>query len=60
MIEKLSENVYAETGVRGCNHSFVSTTEGVVMIDTPQIPTDSVKWRDEIAKFGPVRYIINT
>jgi cyclase len=60
MIEQISENVYAETGIRGCNHSFVITTEGVVMIDTPQYPTDAVKWRDEIAKFGPVRYIINT
>ncbi len=60
MIEKLSDNVYVETGVRGCNHSFVITTDGVVMIDTPQYPTDSVKWREEIAKFGPVRYIINT
>jgi cyclase len=60
MIEKLSNNIYAETGVRGCNHSFVVTSEGIVMIDTPQLPTDAVKWREEIAKFGSVRYIINT
>ncbi|MFC1864301.1 MBL fold metallo-hydrolase, partial [Chloroflexota bacterium] len=31
-----------------------------VMIDTPQIPTDAIRWRDEIAKYGPVRYVINT
>jgi cyclase len=36
------------------------TGEGVVMIDTPQLPVDAVKWRDEIAKYGPVRYLINT
>ncbi len=60
MIEKLSNNVYAETGVRGCNHSFVVTSEGIVMIDTPQFPTDAVKWQEEITKFGSVRYIINT
>ena len=30
------------------------------MIDTPQFPSDAVKWRQEIAKFGPVLYIINT
>lgn len=60
MIEKISSQVYAEVGVRGCNHSFVVTSEGVVMIDTPQLPTDAVKWRQEIAKFGPVLYIINT
>lgn len=30
------------------------------MIDTPMLPADAVKWRDEIAKFGPVRYLINS
>jgi cyclase len=59
-MEKVTENVYAETGFRGCNPGFVVTSEGVVMIDTPQMPTDAVKWRDEIAKYGQVRYLINT
>ncbi len=59
-MQKITDNVYAETGVRGCNHGFVVTKEGVVMIDTPQIPTDAVRWRDEIAKHGTVRYVINT
>ncbi len=30
------------------------------MIDTPQMPTDAIKWRDEISKPGVVRYLINT
>ena len=60
MIEKISQNVYAEIGVRGCNHSFVVTSEGVVMIDTPQFPSDALKWDREIMKFGHVIYIINT
>jgi len=30
------------------------------MIDTPQLPTDAIRWRDEIAKHGSVRYLINT
>ena len=59
-MQKISDNVYAETGFRGCNPGFVVTREGVVMIDTPQVPTDAIKWRDEIAKHGPVRYLINT
>ncbi len=59
-MQKITKNVYAETGFRGCNPGFVVTSEGVVMIDTPQMPTDAIKWRDEIAKFGPVRYLINT
>ena len=60
MMQKISENVYAETGFQGCNPGFVVTEEGVVMIDTPQMPADAIKWRDEIAKYGPVRYLINT
>ena len=59
MIQQISVNVHVETGVRGCNHSFVVTSEGVVMIDTPQFPADALKWREEIARFGPVLYIIN-
>ncbi|MFH1381489.1 MAG: MBL fold metallo-hydrolase [Chloroflexota bacterium] len=60
MMEKVTKNVYAETGFRGCNPGFVVTTEGVVMIDTPQMPADAVKWREEIAKYGPVVYVINS
>jgi len=59
-MQKVTENVYAETGFRGCNPGFVVTSEGVVMIDTPQLPVDAVKWREEIAKHGPVRYIMIT
>ena len=59
-MQKISDNVYVETKWRGCNIGFVVTRAGVVMIDTPQIPTDAIKWRDEIAKHGRVRYLINT
>ncbi len=59
-MQKISDNVYAETGFQGCNPGFVVTSDGVVMIDTPQMPADAVRWRDEIAKHGPVRYLINT
>ncbi len=59
-MQKISNNVYAETGFRGCNPGFVVTREGVVMIDTPQMPADAIAWREEIAKHGPIRYIINT
>jgi cyclase len=59
-MQKITDHVFAETGFRGCNAGFVVTEEGVVMIDTPQIPRDAVKWRDEIARHGPVRYVINT
>lgn len=59
-MQKIAKNVYAETGIRGCNPGFVVTSDGVVMIDTPQMPTDAVKWRETIAKFGPIRFLINS
>ncbi|MDD5190160.1 MAG: MBL fold metallo-hydrolase [Dehalococcoidales bacterium] len=59
-MKKIAKNVYAETNYRGCNPGFVVTSAGVVMIDTPQMPTDAVKWREIIAKHGSVKYVINT
>ncbi|UCB42696.1 MAG: MBL fold metallo-hydrolase [Dehalococcoidales bacterium] len=59
-MQKVTGNVYAETELAGCNPGFVVTSEGVVMIDTPQMPADAIKWRDEIVKHGPVRYIMIT
>ena len=59
-MQKITDNVYVETEYRGCNPGFVVTKEGVVMINTPMIPTDATRWCDEIAKYGPVRYLINT
>lgn len=58
-MQKITDNVYVETGFNGCNVSFVVTKEGVVMIETPMVPTEAIQWRDEIAKHGKVRYIIN-
>jgi len=57
-MRKITRNVYAEIGFRGCNPGFVATSDGVVMIDTPQMPLDAAQWRDEIAQHGPVRYVI--
>lgn len=59
-MEKVTENVFAETKLRGCNPGFVVTSDGVVVIDTPQLPTYAVKMREEAEKHGPIRYLINT
>lgn len=59
-MKKITDNVYVETGFQGSNNTFVVTAEGVVMVDTPQMPSDAIKWRDEIAKHGKVRYLINS
>ncbi len=59
-MQKISQNVYVETGFRGSNDGLVETSEGLVLIDTPQFPTDAIKWRETVAKHGEVRYIIIT
>jgi len=59
-MEKITEHVFVETKIRGCNPGYVITSDGVVVIDTPQLPTYAVKMRREAEKYGPIRYIINT
>jgi len=58
-MEQITKNVYVETKFQGSNNGFVVTSDGVVMIDTPQVPTNAVKWREIIAQYGKVKYIIN-
>jgi len=65
-MRQLSASLYVHTWphdqvqTHGCNHGFIVTSEGIVAIDSPYLPTDAVKWRDEIAKRGELCFIINT
>lgn len=62
-MQLIGKNVYVEikgATTAACNPSFVTTSEGIVLIDTPYLPMDAIKWREEIAKRGEMRYIINT
>ncbi len=59
-MEQLSAHVFAETGLRGANHGFVTTTDGIVLIDTPHKPSDALRLRAELERRGPLRYILNT
>jgi len=59
-MERLTDNVCTDTTLRGCNPSYVTTSEGVVVIDTPQLPTRAVAMRREAEARGPIRYLINT
>jgi len=59
-VQQLTRNVFVETQVRGCNFGFVTTADGIVMIDSPHKPSDALKLKAEIEKRGRLRYIINT
>lgn len=59
-MKQISDNVFIDNERRGSNHGYVVTSDGIVLIDTPQKPTDALRLRAEIEAIGPVRYIINT
>jgi cyclase len=59
-VEQVTENVFTSTKIRGCNPSFVATSDGVVVVDTPQLPSKAVKMRSEAESHGVIRYVINT
>ncbi len=59
-LERVTPNIYTTTKLRGCNPSFVMTSDGVVVVDTPQLPTRAVAMRAEAESHGPIRYLINT
>ncbi|NOY56098.1 MAG: MBL fold metallo-hydrolase [Actinobacteria bacterium] len=59
-MQNVTPNVFTETKLRGCNPSYVTTSDGVVVIDTPQLPTKAVAMREEAESHGPIRYLINT
>jgi len=59
-MRRVSAHVYAEFYFWGCNPGFLVTSDGVVMIDTPQQPIDAVRWRERLSEHGPIRSLVNT
>ena len=45
VVQRVTPNVFTSTTIRGCNPSYVVTSAGVVVIDTPQLPTKAVEMR---------------
>ena len=58
--EAVTRNVFTDITIRGCNPSYVVTDDGVVVVDTPQLPTKALGMRAEAEAIGPIRYVINT
>ena len=56
----VTPNVFTDITIRGCNPSYVVTSDGVVVVDTAQLPTRAVAMREEAESHGPIRYVINT
>jgi cyclase len=58
--EPVTPNVFTDVTIRGCNPSYVVTSDGIVVVDTPQMPSKAVAMRHEAEAKGPIRYIANT
>ncbi|MBA2557118.1 MAG: MBL fold metallo-hydrolase [Chloroflexi bacterium] len=58
--QAVTRNVHTDTSIRGCNPSYIVTSDGVVVVDTPQLPTRAVAMRQEAEARGPIRYVVNT
>jgi len=59
-MQKVKDHIFVETEYLGCNPSFVVTSGGIVMIDTPQLPLEALTWKKEMQSYGEVVYLINT
>jgi cyclase len=62
MIREIAPNSFVETEYHGANVAFIVTGEGVILIDTPMLPKEALRWRAEIQKRTDeeILYIINT
>jgi cyclase len=62
MTREIAPNVFVETKFHGANVGFIVTGEGVILIDTPMLPSDARAWLAEITKRTnqKIIYIINT
>ena len=45
-MKQLTANVFVETGLKGANHGLVTTSDGIVLIDTPHKPSDALRLRE--------------
>ncbi len=55
-MKQLTKNVFVETELRGSNHGIVTTSDGIVMIDSPHKPSDALRLKAEVERRGRLRY----
>jgi cyclase len=59
-MRRVGPQTFTEIYFAGCNPSFIETSDGYVMIDSPQQPIDALRWRERMEEKAPIRYLINT
>jgi cyclase len=59
-MRRVAKRCFTEFYFLGCNPSYIETSDGIVMIDSPQRPIDAMRWREHMEEKGSLRYLINT
>ncbi|MBA3530933.1 MAG: MBL fold metallo-hydrolase [Ardenticatenales bacterium] len=59
-MQELASGVYYDSSFRNVNLGLVVTNEGVVVVDTPMMPTAAREWRRRAEAHGPIQYVVNT
>lgn len=59
-MKSLTDHVLVDTEKQGSNPGLVVTAAGVVVVDTPQLPSDAVAMRRTSEEFGQIEYVFNT
>ena len=61
-MDKLTPQVFVESGFRGCTVGAIVTPIGIVCVDTPLLPADARRWRQRLAELfnQPIVYTIYT
>ncbi len=59
-MEKLTDRLFAETAYDWANVGAAVTERGVVLLDSPVRPTDSLDWQGKVRGLSPlgIRYLI--
>lgn len=60
MIQRITEHVLVDTGNYGSNNSVIDGGDGLILVDSPHLPSDAVRWRATVEEYGAVRFIVNT
>ncbi len=61
--KEIAPGVFINTAYRGCTPGFISTEEGVILVDTPLIPEQAKDWRlqiEEECPHKPFLFVFNT
>ncbi len=59
-MEKVADDVYLERSFGNVNLGLIANGEELVMVDAPLLPTQAYRWREELANYGAVRYLVLT